>query len=940
MQQRNRMFAALAVSATLAVPVFTDVHPLLAQTAPTVSPRVDATAIPPDKGAAATLQALRRLHTRASLMMIVAHPDDEDGATLAYESRGQGARVTLLTLDRGEGGANVMSADYWDALGLVRTEELLQAGRYYGLDRQMFTTMADYGFSKSLEEALEQWGHDRVLEEAVRAVRTVRPLVVCSVFVGGPTDGHGQHATAGLMAQEVFKAAGDPNMFPDQIKAGLLPWTPVKTYGRVPNFRVTEKGMYDYATHTWGPVGVTNHVTGKWEAGKPSTTVEIPSGTFDPALGDTYAQVSRTGLGFQASQNGGPSVPLPGPQNSGYHRFGSHIDAKPQESGFYDGIDVTLTGIASLADSANQAMLREKLADVNHHVEAALQGFSAADPAAIAPHLAEGKLAVEALMASVQASSMPAEAKTNVLGELQVKDRQFNDALIASLQVSLNADVTQSGTDDPAMAMFRGTRTTFQTAVPGQNFPVAVHLFQPATTGVALKSVVLEGTSGKSWRATKSATPTALAPAKPVDMTMSVTVPQDEPFTRPYFHRNSLADSFYQVDPAAAKNVPLSPYPLQARATLSFGGASFDLVSTVQVVSKVNGPGLLRYPMPVGPALSVELTPAAGVTPLSGTTSRVSVRVRNNTQGKADPNVRLSLPEGWTGTPASLPIHFTQAGEEQTVTFNVTPHAEAGKRYQVTAVAELGGQQYKEGYKVTGYTGLRPYFLYAPATYSTIGTDVKVAPGLNVAYVEGSGDDVPASLQQIGVSVSYLSAQDLATADLSRYKAIVLGVRAYAVRPDLVANNARLLEYVKNGGVAIVQYNTPEYDHNYGPYPYVMSGDPEEVTDEKSKVTILAPDNPVFRWPNQITERDFDGWVEERGSKFLQTWDPHYTPLLETHDKGQPEQKGGLMYAQYGKGVYVYNAYAFYRELPLGVPGAFRIFANLLSLPDNPSLKK
>ena len=910
-----------------------------AQAAPTATVRVDAVPIPPDTGAAATLQALRRLHTRASLLMIVAHPDDEDGATLAYESRGQGARVSLLTLDRGEGGANVMSADYWDALGLVRTTELLQAGRYYGLDRQYFTTLADYGFSKSLDEALQQWGHDRVLEEAVRVVRTVRPLVVCSVFVGGPTDGHGQHAVSGLMAQEVFNAAGDPKMFPDQIKAGLLPWAPVKTYARVPNFRTSEKGMYDYANHTWGPAGVTNHVTGKWEPGTPAVTVEIPSGTFDPALGETYAEISRTGLGFQASQNGGPSVPLPGPQKSAYHRFGSRIEAKPQESSFFDGVDVSLAGIADLADGKDQAMLRSSLAGINEHVEAALTAFSATDPAAVAPHLAKGKLALEALIASVRSGTMPSQAKTNVLGELQVKDRQFNEALLAALQVSLNADVTPGGPDDPAMAAFRGTRTTFQMATPGLSFPVAVHLFQPAATGVALGSLVVEGTSGRNWHTTGAAVPATLLPDQPVDVKTTVTVPNDEPYTRPYFHRGNLGDAVYQVDARSEKNVPLSPDPLQAHATLVFEGVTFDLRSTVQVVSKVNGPGLLRYPMPVGPALSVELTPAAGVTPLASTATQVSVRVRNNTQGNADSTVRLALPQGWTGMPASQPVHFSQAGEEQTVTFTVTPHAKAGEHYLLTAVAELNGKQYQEGYKVTGYTGLRPYFLYAPAAYSTTGTDIKIAPNLNVAYIEGSGDDVPEALHQIGIAVTYLSAQDLAASDLSKYSSVVLGVRAYAVRPDLVANNARLLDYVKKGGVAIVQYNTPEYDHNYGPYPYVMSSDPEEVTDEASTVRILAADNPVFQWPNKITTQDFNGWVEERGSKFLQTWDPHYVALLETHDKGQPEQKGGLLYARYGKGVYVYNAYAFYRELPLGVPGAFRIFANLLSLPQNPELK-
>lgn len=900
---------------------------------------VDATPIPPDMGAAGTWQALKRLHTRASVLMIVAHPDDEDGATLAYESRGEGARVALLTLDRGEGGANVMSGDYWDALGLVRTEELLQAGRYYGLDAQYFTTLADYGFSKSLDEALSQWGHDRVLEQAVRVVRTVRPLVVCSVFVGGPTDGHGQHATAGLMAQEVFKAAGDPKMFPGQIKEGLLPWAPVKTYARTPIFRVSEKGMYDYANHTWGPVGVTNHVTGKWEPGRPSTTVQIPSGNFDSVIGQTYAQISRTGLGFQASQNGGPSVPLPGAQPSAYHRFGSHIDVKPTEESFFNGIDTSLTGIADLADAKDKAMLQTKLAEVDAHIAAAMSEFSAVKPEAIAHHLAQSKIALDALIASVQSSGMTAQAKYNVLHELEVKQRQCNDALIASLQVSMNADVTQATSDDPNMAMFRGTRTTFKTATRGMSFPVAVHLYQPAAKDLSVKSVALEAASGKDWKVTAVTEPGTLEAAKAVDLKLSVTVPADEPYTRPYFQRDGLQNAFYETAPNAVKNSPLAPYPLQAHAVLQYGGTSIDLRSVVQVVNRLNGPGLVRYPMPVGPALSVALTPAAGVVPLNSTSTRVSVRVRSNVPGPAKPVVRLNLPTGWTAQPASIPVSFTESGEEQTVSFTVTPKAQEGKQYRVTAVAELDGNKFEEGYQTIGYTGLRPYFLYSNATYVTTGTDVKVAPGMNVAYVEGSGDDVPAALEQIGVHVSYLSAQDLANSDLGRYNAVMLGVRAYAVRPDLVTNNARLLQYVKDGGVAIVQYNTPEYDHNYGPYPYVMSGDPEEVTDENSKVTILAPDNPVFHWPNRITEKDFDGWIEERGSKFLQTWDPQFTALLETHDKGQPEQKGGLMYARYGKGVYIYNAYAFYRQLPLGVPGAFRLFANMLSLPQNPEVK-
>src|ERR1700733_605511 len=217
-------------------------------------------AIPANVGAAALWQSLVKLRTRASLMMIVAHPDDEDGGMLTYEARGVGAHVAMLTLTRGEVGQNLMSGDFDDALGLVRTQELLAAGRYMGID-QMWGTEVDFGFSKTKEESFANWGHDRVLYDAVRAVRLYRPLVVTAVFQGGITDGHGQHQVSGEMAQEVFEAAGDPKVFPEQIAAGLLPWSPMKVYARVPFFSVTSKGMFDYATNKYAPARFYNYVT-------------------------------------------------------------------------------------------------------------------------------------------------------------------------------------------------------------------------------------------------------------------------------------------------------------------------------------------------------------------------------------------------------------------------------------------------------------------------------------------------------------------------------------------------------------------------------------------------------------------------------------------------------------------------------------------------------
>ena len=901
----------------------------------------DAWKIPVDRGTAETVQALRKLKTRASLLMIVAHPDDEDGATLAYESRGMGARVNLLTLNRGEGGANVMSADLWDALGLVRTEELLQAGRYYGLDGQYFTTVADYGFSKSLDEALGKWGRDRVLEQAVRVVRETRPLVVCSVFVGGPTDGHGNHATAGLMAQEVFKAAGDPKMFPEQIKGGLQPWTPLKVYARTPFFRTSAKGAYDYANHAWGPLGVTNHVTGKWEPGEVKTTVAIPTGTYDAATGESYVQISREGLGYQKSQNGGAEIPLSGPQSSNYHRFGSHLpDSKDKEESFFDGVDTSIGGIASLATGKAPDSLTSGLAEIDAQVTKATQAYTGGATAAAAAALAEGMKRTDALLAQVEKSDLNAEAKYDVSYELRAKHRQFNDALLAMLGVAVEADVVPMA-EPGGPAEFRRTQTTFQMAIPGQKIRVKVHLFQGGPGELAVDAVKLVPSSGKAWDLHLAGeAPKSVAAGAAVDAIFTGTVPAEEPYTRPYFTRANLGAAFYDVTAEAPKNAPTAPYPLAAEVRMRFDGVTLQTRKGVQVVSRIVGPGTVRYPMPVGPPVSVAISPSAGIVPTGTTSFPVSVRLRNNVEGSARETVRLEIPRGWTSEPSSAPVAFTQAGQDQSVAFTVHPKVEDGKRYEITAVAEHDGKSYTEGYILTGYTGLRPYFLYSAAKYETTGTEVKMAPGETVGYIEGSGDEVPASLEALGVHVGFLTAQDLAGGDLKRYDEIVVGVRAYAVRPDLVAHNDRLMDYVKNGGVVVVQYNTPEFDHNFGPYPYVMSSDPEEVTDEASKMTILDPLNPVFQWPNKITTKDFEGWIEERGSKFLQTWDPHYVPLLETHDAGQPEQKGGLVYARYGKGVYVYNAYAFYRQLPLGVPGAYRIFANLLSLPKNPQVRE
>jgi LmbE family N-acetylglucosaminyl deacetylase len=868
--------------------------------------------LPINRGSTALWQSLKKLHTRASLIMVTAHPDDEDGGMLTYESRGQGARVTLLTLNRGEGGANVMSSNYFDGLGLVRTEELLAAGRYYGVD-QYWTRVVDYGFSKTKAESIAKWTHDRVLYDVVRVVRMTRPLVITSVFVGGPTDGHGNHQTAGAMAQEVFKAAGDPNVFPDQIAAGLKPWTPLKDYAHTPWF-----GNDD---------------------GKLAVNVSVPEGNYDPVLGMSYVQIAREGLGYEKSQTGGGMIPKAGALDSTYHRYSALMSVPDKETSFFDGIDTSLAGIASLAPGGKADFLLPGLKGLNAQVEAAIAEYSAGQPEKIAPQLAGGWKATEALIQQVKASQLSDQDKYNITFELEIKKAQFNNALAQSLGLSLAAIIAPETEPDPRFAMFMGDPETTRVIIPGQKLGVKVHAVSQSSAPVKLEQIKIQAADGKDW-GIKSASETGkdLTTGKPVDARFDLSVPENATLTRPYFSRPDIEQSYYDISDIRYLNWPLPPYPLEAWAEFRYQDMPVRIAKVVQSSKRISGLGEVLEPLVVGPAVSLSISPRAGIVPLTAKTFQLTTSVHSNMKSPGKGTVKLDLPSGWTSRPATAEFSSTADGDEQSVTFEVMPSGLSEKAYRITAVAETGGKEYREGYELTGYPSLRPYYLYRPSVLRTSGVDVKVAEGLNVGYIMGSGDDVPASLEALGIQVNFLAPNDVATADLSRYDVILLGVRAYAARQELKTFNSRLLDYVKNGGVVIVQYNTPEYDHNFGPYPYVMGGNPEEVTDEASKVDILDPKNPIFLWPNPITQRDFEGWVEERGSKFLKSWDPNYSALLSTQDDAQEAQKGGLLYARYGKGIYIYNAYAFYRQLPEGVPGAFRLFANMVSLPKNPNL--
>ena len=920
-----------------------------------VSPPALADTLTLNHGAPALQQLLLKLRTRASLMMIVAHPDDEDGGLLTYTSRGQGARVATLTLTRGEGGQNLMSADFDDALGLIRTQELLAADRYFGVD-QFFGTEVDFGFSKTREETFGKWTHERVLYDAVRAVRFYRPLVLASVFVGGVTDGHGHHQVAGEISQEVFTAAADPKVFPDMIREGLLPWAPLKVYARVPFSRVTSQGMYDYATGRYAPPRFHNYVTGRDITHEPAPTVLIHEGepatvAAQPALGMeglSYVQFARRGLALQKTQIGaGVRLAPAGPYDVGYTLMASrtHCTSRnlgapcldpetwasktspatnpPTEQSLFDSIDTTLPALAALAPAV--PYLRETLTSIDAHIAEAQHLFNPDRLELTAPPLSEALRTLDSLLTTTEATPLDPSQKFDLLHELRIKRVQLNNALVVALGLTFEASLTQSA-DQPDVLTTQTSLAIDRRLTNAGKQPVAILGTEPSPPNPSARPVsaspvetVVAGTSNLSRRRHD--------------------LPRSQSATRTYFSRNSIQQPFYMLRNSQFRNAPAGPAPFIESLYVSFRGVQLELSAIVR--SPARSATLPRAAVIV-PPISVASAPSIGILPLTGTALQVTTTIRTDA-AHIDQITHLEHPPTWRVEPPQTSFSLRNPGDDQTSLITVTPgHLTAKGDFLLTAVAISDHVEYREGYRTVGYPGLTYTNFYTPATTRVAAVDVHTAPNLHIAYLPGTGDPLPASLSNLGITPTLLTLADLTPAHLKQFDAVLLGVRAYNAQPKLAgAPSAALIDYARDGGVVITQYNTGNFPANSLPYPLQIPGDPgHNVVVEAQPVRLLAPDSPVLSWPNKITVDDFHDWVEERGHGFAASFDPHFQPLLETHDPDQDPQRGGLLLAPVGRGAYLYCAFALYRQLPEGVPGAYRLIANLLSLGRNPAFKR
>jgi LmbE family N-acetylglucosaminyl deacetylase len=901
---RRPLAVAAAACATLAA-LAGGTSGVVAQSAEAAVVDVRFDAPPPD--AVERGLAFRRLGTTKSVLMIGAHPDDENTAVLAELALGQGADVAYLSLTRGEGGQNGIGGEQQEALGLLRTEELL-AARDVDRGRQYFTRAYDFGFSKVAEEAFQHWPREELLEDVVRVVRAFRPDILVAVFTGTPSDGHGQHQASGIMAREAFDAAADPARFPEAGPA----------HAAVALYRSRFRGVDD-------------------------ATLVLETGGLDPLLGKSRHQVAMASRSEHRSQDMGQAQE-PGPRMVGIDLVEARFEGAP--TGLFTGVDTTLAMKAERAAGADPR-LADALARLRGY-DAAVGGASASGGGA--PDLATATRALDAALDATRRAATGRDESTaadDLLRAILRERRQLHAAL------ALNAGILVDVRSDDA------------TVVPGEVFGVTVSVWNGGDRRIAIERTALDLPAGwvaESEPEDEVATGDGAGPAPggreagdaPAAAAGRVLLDPGALFERrfrveaapnasptiPYFLRADRDGDRYVWDADPHAGEAFAPDPVRGVVALGVapeGAAPATTVTVSRAAAFVDVDktiGEYRLPVLVVPALSVSIDPRVALVP-AGTPGAVehTVRMTSYETAPVSGTASLELPPGWSSDPAAVDLDVAPGGAAS-ATFRIS--APAGVRpdaYEVLGRFTSAGRAVATGVEVVDYPHIRPRLLPTRAASVLQVLDVAVPDGLAVGYVEGAGDDGAAALRQLGVDVTMLDAAELASGDLDRFDTIMLGIRAYEFRPDVVAHNARLLDYARRGGTLIVQYNKYEFPQgDFAPYPLTMSRPHDRVTDEAAEVRNLAPDHPVFTWPNAIGPEDFEGWVQERGLYFAATWDDRYEPLLEMADPGEAPLRGSTLIAPIGEGTYVYTGLSLFRQLPAGVPGAYRLLANLVGL--------
>ncbi|WP_017731741.1 PIG-L family deacetylase [Nafulsella turpanensis] len=789
------------------------------------------------------LQALKVL---GSVLYVAAHPDDENTRLITYLANEKKYRTGYLSLTRGDGGQNLIGPEMREKLGLIRTQELLQARR---LDRgeQFFSRANDFGYSKNPDETFGIWDRDAVLADLVYVVRTFKPDVIITRFNTEAGTTHGHHTASAILAAEAFEAAADPNRFPEQL-AYTSTWQP-------------ERLLWN--TSSW--------FYRNGEAFDTTGLLKIDVGVYNPFLGKSYTEVAAESRSMHKSQGFG--TPL---QRGSSMEYLQPVLGDPAEKSLFEGINTSWSRVKGGAA-------------VEKMIDKAIRTYQPAEPSALVPQLIEIYQAIE---------SLPDQHYT------QLKLQKVKQLILAVTGLYLEVVA-----DEP-------------TGAPGESLEVLMEAVNRSGVEVKLKQIIFPDLQKEVNLSLE------LEENQKKEERIPIVLPETVESSQPYWLKEPPLKGMFIVEDIEMIGKPVNEPALQANLHLQING--FDFKYTLPVRYKYTEPaeGEIYQPFFIVPPVAVN--PKKEQLLFTGEEAQellVEVRAGKDSVGG---EVRLQLPEGWTATPAFHAYSLPEEGASQLFTFKVHAPEEAVEQ-QLQVIATYKNQSFKRGMEWIRYPHIPAQLVLPPAVVNL--RKVKLATtDLRIGYLMGAGDEVPQSLKELGYAVELLQAQDLQPEKLGQYDAVVLGVRAFNTTEALKFRKDALEQYARDGGTVIIQYNTSFglVDESIAPYPLQLSR--ERVTMEEAPVQLLQPNHPVFQYPNKISPEDFEGWVQERGLYFASDWSDEWTPLLSSHDTGEKPLLGGLLVAKVGEGFYVYTGYSWFRQLPAGVPGAIRLFVNLLSL--------
>ncbi len=873
-----------------------------------IPPQALAQLAPPTSGGITALEeALRPLGVYKRLLIIGAHPDDEDTELLTIAVRKYGAAAAYLSLNRGEGGQNLIGPELGEGLGLIRTEELLAARRIDGA-RQFFTRAYDFGYSKSVEDTWHHWPQDSILKDVVRIVRRFRPQVIVSVFSGTPADGHGQHQAAGWAAHEAFRVAGDSTVFPELLaEEGLRPWSPVKLYLSA---RFTPR----------------------------DATLRISGGELDPVVGQSYHQIALRSRSQHRSQDMGRLESV-GPSEV-------RVTLVEDRSGTDRGGDGLFAGTRFLdmlsGTGGDQRELRLLLAK---YVARIAHAKNVPRPDSLG---ALGDSLVLAWYDLVSLMDRLASASTGSMGMLMspvLHDQSQHLAEAIRVSRGVVFDVyTDRGHSTPGDSL-RLTMLGWNTSAT----PAGLLMWLQQRVGV------VPGGPGTSDG-------TAVGPGE-VDTVMVELVP-DRLAVNPYFLQAPRDGALYRwlAPPGVADGglfsvygLPFGPAPVRGAFTMLLEGGSLTFHQEASYRYLDQASGEIRRPVVVLPRLDVVLEPRNTVLQVGGEPRHFTITLTNNAASAMTGEVRPEVPSGW---PRVNPQAFRlEPGSRAAFSFSVAlPDDLESGTFNIGAVARSAdGAEYRLGVVTVDYPHIHARTFSRDAISTVRLAPLEIPDLAMVGYIRGAADRVPEALWDVGLPLTIIDDATLARGDLGQFDAIVIGSRAYEINETLVRYNDRLLNYASAGGLLLVQYQQYQFfDAGYAPFPLSVGGRPlvtdgrtskgsrpaagrrwnthDRVADETAAVSVLDPDHPMVAGPNTLTDADWDDWVQERGLYFARSWDKAYQAVLEMHDPGEGPLEGSVLVADIGDGRYIYTGISFFRQLPAGVPGAYRLFMNMLAM--------